>query len=100
MAESVDEKDRRIWDMVLHLLHPAAIYVLFQLLLLDHLYDAPVLGREGPLSPVSLGIYACQFVGAWAVLYTVLLRDMGFRSPGGTILLLAAVCGFILARDH
>jgi hypothetical protein len=98
MGETVPEKDRRVWDMVLHLLHPVGIYVLLQLLILDHLGRAPALEGLGPLAPIPLGIYALQFLGAWTVFYTVLLRDMGYRSAAGTILLLGALLGFAAAR--
>ncbi len=95
LPESLPDTNHRIWDMVLNLVHPAALYVLFQLLMMDHLGKAPHLAALGPLEPISLGIYLLQFLGAWAVFYTVLLRDMGFGSPFGTILLLAALAGLL-----
>jgi|GEM_PF-5029033 thioredoxin 1 len=83
--------DDRVWDMVGNLLHPTAIYVLLQLVIWDHLSTASLFREHGPLSPMMLAIYAAQFLGAWAVFYTTLLRDMGKPSRGGTVLLLAAV---------
>lgn len=89
--ETVREVNNRVWDMTLNLLHPTFLYVLFQLLILDHLSNAAPLADRSPLEWQSLAIYGLQFLGAWTVLYTTLLRDMGFPCPWGTILLLAAL---------
>lgn len=90
---SVGERSAQVWDMVLNLLHPAFLYVLFQVMIMTHMADAPVLQGLRGLSPELLGACVIQFLGAWAVFYTTLLRDMGFRSPEGTVLLLAAFLG-------
>lgn len=83
--------DDRVWDMVGNLLHPTALYVVLQLVILDHVSDVAPFRGQGPLSPIMLACYATQFLGAWAVFYTTLLRDMRKRSRGGTVLLLGAV---------
>ena len=93
---SLAERNAAVWDMVLNLVHPAFLYVLLQLLLLDHLSDTSALREFHPVHPVSLLIHLLQFLGAWAVFYTVLLRDMGHVSPEGTILLLAALAAVVL----
>lgn len=94
--EPVREVDNRVWDLVHNLVHPAAIYVLLQLFILDRLSRTPLLHPFGPLHPVSLAIYCAQFLGAWTVFYTTLLRDMGYGSVFGTLLLLWALLGAIL----
>ena len=93
--ETISEVNNRVWDMTLNLLHPTFLYVLFQLLILDHLWEAAPLQGRSPLEWQSLIIYGLQFLGAWTVLYTTLLRDMGFSSAWGTILLLVALAGVI-----
>lgn len=94
-SESTADVDRRVWDLALNLVHPALFYVVFQLLILDHFGRSPALAGKGPLEPASLALYAMQFLGAWTVFYTTLLRDMGYRSPWGTILLLTALASAI-----
>ena len=93
---SLSEKNAAVWDMVLNLVHPAFLYVLLQLLLMDHLSDTPALRGFHPVHPVMLLIHLLQFLGAWAVFYTVLLRDMGHVSPEGTVLLLGALGAVVL----
>jgi len=84
------EKNSAVWDMVLNLVHPAFLYVLAQLIILSHFSDAPALRDRHPTDPLMLLIHVLQFMGAWAVFYTALLRDMGLKSPEGTLLLLTA----------
>lgn len=81
----------RAWDLTIHLVHPTLFYLLFQLLLRDHLGDHPDLRALGIFHPLCLLLDAGIFLGAWAVFYTTLLRDMGFRAPSGTILLLSGL---------
>ncbi len=63
--------------MVLHLVHPGALFVVLQVV-----FASRFSGHEG-IQGWSLAIYALQFLGAWAVFYSTLLRDMGFVSRGG-----------------
>ena len=93
--ESTAQVERRVWDLALNLVHPALFYVVFQLVILDHFGRSPALAGKGPFEPSSLGLYTMQFLGAWTVFYTTLLRDMGYRSPWGTILLLSAFASVI-----
>ena len=89
--ETTQEVNRRVWDMALNLVHPALFYVLFQLVILDHLLESPALAFRSVMDPAALGLYGAQFLGAWTVFYATLMRDMGLGSSWGTILLLAAV---------
>lgn len=93
--ESTADVNRRVWDMTLNLVHPAFFYVVFQLVILDHLARSPALAGRSPLEPANLALYGAQFLGAWTVFYTTLLRDMGYRSPWGTILLLASLAAVV-----
>ena len=93
--ESTEQVEYRVWDLALNLVHPALFYVVFQLVILDHLGRSPALAGKGPLEPASLTLYTMQFLGAWAVFYTTLLRDMGYRSPWGTILLISGLASVI-----
>ena len=95
-VREVREKDNRVWDMVLHQIHPTFIYVLLQLVILSHLGRSAAIDAFGPLHPLSLAVYGMQFLGAWAVFYTTLLRDMQLQAPEGTLLLLWALAGAAL----
>jgi hypothetical protein len=94
--ETLAEANSRIWDLALNLVHPAGIYVLLQLVIHDHMGKTPPLVGRGPLEGLSLLLYVFQFLGAWTVLYTTLLRDMGYRSSWGTILLIGSVVGVVM----
>ena len=96
LPETVADKNRRVWDMALNLVHPAFFYVLFQMVILDHLAASPALSGRWALEPTMLGVYALQFLGAWTVFCTTLLRDMGYRSTWGTVLLLAALAAVVV----
>ncbi|MSR75617.1 MAG: hypothetical protein EXS14_09150 [Planctomycetes bacterium] len=95
-AAEIRATDDRVWDMVGNLVHPAALYVLLQLLIIDRFSNVPPWSTSGPLSALAIGLYVGQFLGAWAVLCTTLLRDMGLRSCGGTLLLLGASATVVL----
>lgn len=95
-ARVIRETDDRVWDMVGNLVHPAALYVLLQLLILDRFSTVAPWNAASPLSAPALALYAGQFLGAWAVLYTTFLRDMGLRSRGGTLLLCCAALTVLL----
>ncbi len=82
-----EEFNERVWDMVLHLAHPGFLYVVFQIMIITRLGAHPIV-RE-----YDLLIYLAQFLGAWTVFYTTLLRDMGLRSRSGTVLALLAMVG-------
>ena len=83
--------------MVLHLVHPVALFVVLQVV-----FASRFVGHEG-IQGWSLPVYVLQFLGAWAVFYSTLLRDMGFVSRAGAALCLwaALVLGvsYIVARD-
>jgi uncharacterized membrane protein HdeD (DUF308 family) len=77
----------RVWDLTIHLVHPTLFYVLFQLLIRDHASSHSTLRSISHFHPIALGLDLGLFLGAWAVFYTTLLRDMGFFAPSGTVLL-------------
>jgi hypothetical protein len=87
-----EKMNERVWDMVLHLAHPGFLYVVFQIIILTRFSAHPVV-RE-----YDLLIYAGQFLGAWTVFYTTLLRDMGMQSRAGTVLALLAMMGAIASH--
>jgi hypothetical protein len=70
----------RVWDLVKHLVHPAALYVVLQLVVAGHLGENPALSDARHGSHLWLVLFAGQFLGAWAVFYSTLLRDAGIRS--------------------
>ena len=72
--EEVADYDRGVWDMVQHLVHPVAIYVVLQIVMFSGWMNHPSL--DGP----EAILFVLQFLGAWAVFYGTLLRDMGFES--------------------
>ena len=41
----------------------------------------------------ELALFLASFLGAWAVFYSTMLRDSGFRSLGATVLVPLAVLG-------
>ncbi|MCA9320285.1 MAG: hypothetical protein KDB53_06105 [Planctomycetes bacterium] len=87
----VREYNDRVWDMVLHLVHPVALYLVLAIGLGSRFMDHELLvGR-------SWMVFTAQFFGAWAVFYGTLLRDMGFRSLAGLALCLAVAIGLALS---
>lgn len=88
---SLAEYDWRVRDMAKSLVHVPALYAAAQVVgltrLLPHaLFQEPIAGfwRE-------IAFFACGFLGAWAVLYSTLLRDAGLRSWTATIAVPAAL---------
>lgn len=94
----VDEYERRVWDMSRNLIHPAALYVLIQVVGLTRLTSHTVFHRADN-AWWEWGLFGASFLGAWAVFYSTLLRDAGFRSLTVTVLvplsLLVLVAGWI-----
>jgi len=76
----VREVSSRVWDLVKHLVHPAALYVVLELVVAGHLGENPALSGARHGSHLWLLLFAGQFLGAWAVFYSTLLRDAGIRS--------------------
>jgi hypothetical protein len=77
----------QVWDTVLHLANPVFIYVIAQVLIISHLSAHHVFRRfEWP-------IYGAQFLGAWAMFYSTLLRDYAYRSLAAPILGAVAIAG-------
>ena len=87
--EETEAYNEGVWDLVLNLAHPGFLYVVFQVLILTRLGSHPV------TRDYSWLIYGGQFLGAWTVFYTTLLRDMGLPSRAGTILALLALTSMV-----
>ncbi len=88
----VTEFNDRVWDMVLHLVHPVALFVVLQVV-----FASRFAGHEG-VQGWSFPVYVLQFLGAWTVFYSTLLRDMGFVSRVGAVLCLWAA--FVLGVSY
>jgi hypothetical protein len=93
----VRELHFRVWDLVKHLVHPAALYVVLELLVAGHLGENPALSSARHGSHLWALLFAGQFLGAWAVFYSTLLRDAGIRSY--TALALTGMAAFGLAAQ-
>lgn len=91
--EEVRRLYHRVWDLVKHLVHPAAIYVVLELLVAGHLAENPRLSAARPGNHLWLVLFAGQFLGAWAVFYSTLLRDAGIRSYTALVLTVLAALG-------
>ncbi len=93
----VPEYKRRVWDMAKHLVHPAGIYALLQVLGMTRLLAHPLFEEPGAAWGREIALFAAGFLGAWAVLLSTLLRDAGLRSMTVTLLvpLTALGCGAV-----
>jgi hypothetical protein len=95
---SVPEYEARAWDMARNLVHPAAFYVVIQVVGLTRLTAHPVF-REPGAGWLELALFVASFLGAWAVFYSTMLRDAGLRSLTVTFLVplafLALVVGWV-----
>lgn len=85
--DEVREYNDRVWDMVLYLVTPVFLYVTVQILIISRFGPHPLFRRG------QLLIFPLQFLGAWALFYATLLRDMGFRSYAGPVLGVTALLG-------
>lgn len=84
-------------DLARHLIHPAFLYVVFQVALWGALERNPAF-RGAVLSFWQRAvIHAIQFIGAWGVFYGTLLRDMQFQSRVVTVVLWLAAAGVATA---
>jgi hypothetical protein len=85
--------ERSVWDLTRNLIHPAFLYVVFQVALWCGLDRNPAF-RGGALSFwTRTGIHALQFLGAWGVFYGTLLRDMRLQTRAVTVVLWLAALG-------
>ena len=89
----VREFNRRVWDQVLHLFHPATLYVCLQIAVSCHLWSSPLLSGARGYGVLYYGMFLAQYLGAWAVFYSTLLRDVGLRSYVALGLVGSAVLG-------
>lgn len=88
-AEEVRAYDRQVWDLVQHLVHPVALYVILEIVIWSRYADHPAVDGWG------LVVFGGQFLGAWAVFYGTLLRDMDFRSYAPLALVVVALGGCV-----
>ena len=89
----VREYEGRVWDLTKHLVHPAFLYVVFQVTLWCGIQRNPAFRGREPGFWIATLIHALQFVGAWGVFYGTLLRDMRFQTRVVTIVLWIAAAG-------
>ncbi len=87
--EEVTDFNDRVWDMVLRKIHVVAFYVLVQIVLVSFFQTHPAMYSWGT------ELYLGQFLGAWTVFYGTLLRDMGFRSYSGGLLMALGVLSLL-----
>ncbi len=87
--EEVTDFNDRVWDMVLRKIHVVAFYVLVQIVLVSFFQTHPAMYAWGA------ELYVGQFLGAWTVFYGTLLRDMGFRSYSGGVLMTLGVLSLL-----
>lgn len=88
--------ESQVWDFAKHLVHPAAVYVAAQVALWVGLEgNAAFRGPRFGFWEESL-VHGLQFLGAWAVLYGTLLRDMRERTVVPTLLAWFAFVGAVV----
>jgi hypothetical protein len=93
----IRELEGRVWDLTRNLVHPAFVYAALQVAFWCALERNPAF-RGAALSFLERSaIHAVQFLGAWAVFYGTLLRDMQLRTRVVTVLLWLAVIGIAAA---
>jgi hypothetical protein len=91
-AAEVREYESRVWDLTRHLIHPAFLYVVLQVVFWGGIERNPAFRGEALSFWERSGIHILQFVGAWGVFYGTLLRDMRVRTRAQTIVVwIAAV---------
>ena len=88
--DEVRTYNRRVWDMVLFQLHPVLLYVILQILVVSHLAAHPLFRQWEWL------IYGGQFLGAWACLCAVILRESGMVARSALGLVLIGVVGVVV----
>jgi hypothetical protein len=91
--EETRELNRRVWDLVLNLVHPAAIYVCIQIAVSCHLWQSPLLSDARSYGFLYYGLFLAQYLGAWGAFYSTLLRDAGIRSYAAVALVGSAGLG-------
>ena len=89
-AKEIAETNDRVWEMVLYRIHPCFLYVVLEIVIASRLAAHPASrSLEWPL-------YGAHFLGAWAVFYSTLLRNAGFRSVAGPALVLFAAASLVV----
>jgi hypothetical protein len=93
---SLEEYERRVWDMAKSVVHVPAIYAVAQVVGLTKLIPHAWFQEPGVGGWREAGVFLCGFLGAWAAFYSTLLRDAGLRSWTVTFLVPAAVLAAVL----
>lgn len=83
---TVKEYEARVWDMARHVLHPSGLYVLAVVAGASRLLQSPITDEPGTGTWVELGIFLGGFLGAWACMFSTLLREAGLASLTVTVL--------------
>ncbi|MFT7616473.1 MAG: hypothetical protein ACI97A_000095 [Planctomycetota bacterium] len=89
--EEVEEYNDQVWDMVFRKVHVVALYVFLQIVLVSFFQT------HAAYRSWSGWVFVGQFLGAWTVFYGTLLREMGFRSRSGAILIVIGAISIIPA---
>ena len=93
---SIAQYDWHVRDMAKNLLHPAALYVVLQVVALTRLLPHPAFREPGAGWWREIAVFVCGFLGAWAVVWSTLLRDAGLRSWTVTILVPLTLVGVLV----
>lgn len=88
---TVKEYEARVWDMARHVLHPSGLYVLAVVVGASRLLQSPIADEPGTGGWIEFGIFLGGFLGAWACVFSTLLREAGLASLTVTLLVPAAV---------
>jgi hypothetical protein len=91
--DEVRAYERSVWDLTRNLIHPAFLYVVFQVTLWCGIERNPGFRGAALSFWEHTWIHALQFLGAWGVFYGTLLRDMRFQTRTVTIVLWLAAAG-------
>jgi hypothetical protein len=82
--------------MVLHMVHPTAIYVVLQMVVVGYLSLSPAFAFSRQYGWPYYLTFGGQYLGAWAVFYSTLLRDAGLPSRTALVLVVLALVGVVV----
>ncbi|MCE9636805.1 MAG: hypothetical protein K8T90_13965 [Planctomycetes bacterium] len=88
---TVKEYEARVWDMARHVLHPSGLYVLAVVAGASRLLQSPIADEPGSGAWIEFAIFLAAFLGAWACVFSTLLREAGLTSLTVTLLVPLAV---------
>ncbi len=93
----IREFELRVWDLAKNLIHPAFVYATCQVAMWCAFERNGAFAWPHPGFWWRTGIHAIQFLGAWAVFYGTLLRDMLVETVTPTVIAWIAVVGTVIA---